>query len=90
MVVLVKGKGMRLLVDRVADGPGPNEVVVTVATADGRSEELIVDRRTLADTKIEVGYPISQRNGHFLVELPREAMSGLWRVWVDRDRIVER
>lgn len=81
---------MRLRVDRVADGPGPNEVVVTVATADGRCEELIVDRRTLADTEIEVGYPISQRNGQLLVELPREAMSGLWRVWVDRDRVVER
>lgn len=81
---------MRLRVDRVADGPGPNEVVVTVATVNGGCEELIVDKRTLADTEIEVGYPISQRNGHLLVELPREAMSGLWRVWVDRDRVVER
>jgi hypothetical protein len=65
-------------------------VVVTVATVNGGCEELIVDKRTLADTEIEVGYPISQRNGHLLVELPREAMSGIWRVWVDRDRVVER
>jgi len=80
---------MLLRVSQVAEGPGPSELVVEVSTANGRAEELIVDRRAISDSTIAVGHPISQRNGHLLVELPREAMSGLWRVWVDRDQVVE-
>jgi hypothetical protein len=81
---------MLLLVNRVADGPGPGEVLVTVRTANGRQEEVIVHERALSDQNLEIGHPISQQNGHLLVELPREAMSGLWRVWVDRDQVVAR
>ena len=80
---------MLLRVNRLAEGPGPSEVVVEVSTVDGRSEELIVDQRALSDLNIEVGHPSSQRNGYLLVELPREAMSGLWRVWVDREQVVD-
>lgn len=77
-------------VREIQEGPGPSEVVVEVPTADGRSEELIVDRRDLKDQNIEVGSPISKRNGHLLVELPREAMSGLWRVWIDTATVMEK
>lgn len=74
----------------IQEGPGPSEVVVEVPTADGRSEELIVDKRDVVDQSIEVGSSISKRNGHLLVELPREAMSGLWRVWIDASTVIEK
>jgi hypothetical protein len=80
-------KMMLLRVNCVGDGPGPSEVVVEVATAGGGLAEMIVDRRTLSDQKVEIGYPISQRDGQLLVELPRESVSGFWRVWVDNDQV---
>ncbi len=78
---------MFLKVKRLSEGPGPKEVVVEVATIDGGVEEMIVDQRALRDDSVEVGHPISAHNGHSLVELPREAMSGRWRVWVENSEI---
>jgi hypothetical protein len=63
-------------------------VLVEITTATGHTEEMIVDARSLDAEDIEVGQPISRRNGHTLVELPRETMSGRWRIWVDNSQVV--
>lgn len=71
----------------VGDGQHPSEVVVSVNTADGKQEELIVDRRSLEEGWLRVGYPIRSQAGNFLIELPRETMRGSWRVWVQKNEL---
>jgi hypothetical protein len=72
----------------VGDGLHPSEIVVAVKTID-RTENLVVDRRSLNNGAIEIGYPIRQQGRLYLVELPRETMSGSQRVWVDSAQILE-
>jgi hypothetical protein len=53
------------------------------------SEQLVVDVRSIDEHhSLDVGYPVGQHNGHFLVELPRETFKGAWRVWVGRGIIL--
>jgi len=79
---------LRVKVDRVREGQHPSEVVVSVATADGAREEVIVDIRSLRDDTLEVGYPVGRDRGRVLVELPRETLRGIWRVWVPAESLV--
>lgn len=75
---------MRLKLVDVIEGPGPEEMLVTIPTAEGRREEVVLDRSLVRDRTIEVA-KIGEREGRTLVELPRETMSGAWRVWIDPD-----
>ena len=79
---------MRLKVKRIDDGPGPNEVIIEVTTSEGASEQVVVHKLAL-DTSgmIEIGSPVQRRQDRFLVELPRESMSGAWRVWVPNEHV---
>ena len=79
---------MRVKIEEVGSGQHPSEKIVKVETIDG-PEELVVDRRSIQAHSLDVGYPVSQCNGHLLVELPRESLRGLWRVWVDKQIVVE-
>jgi hypothetical protein len=79
---------LRLKVETVCEGQHPSEVVVSVTTADGQSEQLVVDTRSLKDNTVEVGYAVGRDNDRFLVELPRETSRGLWRLWVPKDSLV--
>ncbi len=79
---------MRLKVEEVGEGLHPSEVVVAVKTFD-RTENLVVDRRSLNDGAVEIGYPIRQQDDLYLVELPRETMSGSQRVWVSSDDMLQ-
>jgi hypothetical protein len=79
----------RVRVREVGQGLHPSEVVVEVVTADGTSERLVVDRRSLRDDTLGVGYPLAKERDRLLIELPRETTEGLWRVWVGQDKIVE-
>lgn len=72
----------RVKVRTVGAGQHPSEAVVAVTTADGKQEELIVDRRSLEEGYLQVGYPLKIQAGQYLIELPRETMHGTWRVWV--------
>ena len=73
----------RLKVRTIGEGQHPSEAIVELTTAEGLTEELIVDKRAIEDDSVKIGYPISRRDGdQFLVELPRETLTGLWRVWV--------
>lgn len=74
---------MRVKVREVGKGLHSSEVVVEIKTATGK-ERLVIDERSIDDNDtISVGSPIERRDdGQLLVELPRETMSGAWRVWV--------
>jgi len=77
---------MRIKIQEIGKGLHPSEAVVQVDTVE-RPERLIVDRRSIENNTIEVGYPITKHNGYLLVELPRETIGGVWRVWITRDII---
>jgi hypothetical protein len=77
---------MRLRVDEVGAALHPNETVVSIPTPSG-DERLVVHKRALVDSTLDIGYPINEENDLYLIELPRETMSGLWRVWVERSRV---
>jgi hypothetical protein len=79
---------MRVKVDEVGKGLHPSEVVVQVQTVEGQPERLVVDRRSIVDGTVEVGYPVRRDNGYYLIELPRETIGGSWRVWVSKDILV--
>jgi len=80
---------MRLLVEEVGAGLHPNEAIVAVSLADGGKERLVVSRRSLARNSIPIGWPISEDRDLVLVELPRETQTGAWRVWVNKDQLIE-
>jgi hypothetical protein len=79
---------MRLKVKEEGGGIHPNEVVVSILTKDGL-ERLVVHRRSLEGGGLEIGYPILAENDQYLVELPRETMRGLWRVWVAKSSLIK-
>jgi hypothetical protein len=73
---------MRVRIKKVGRGSHPNEVMVSVATTEGE-ERLVVHHKSLKeDDTLDIGYPINQTGNNYLVELPRETLQGLWRVWV--------
>ncbi len=73
---------LRLKVIEGREGQHPSEVFVMVQTADGREEQFIADKRSIKNGTVSVGYPLAKDNNRLLVELPREALSGIWRLWV--------
>jgi hypothetical protein len=82
------GDFMRVKVQEIGAGLHPSEVVVRVRTTTG-VENLVVDRRSLSGGTLSVGAPIARRGDAWLIELPRETMSGAWRVWVRRNALTE-
>ena len=79
---------MRVKIQEVGSGQHPSEKVVKVETIEG-PEQLVVDKRSIDKQSLDVGFPVGQHNGHFLVELPRETFRGHWRVWVEKQIVVE-
>ena len=80
---------MRLRVTRLAEGPGPGEVVVEVTTMTGATEQVIVHVTGMVGDTIDVGYPLASSEEQRLIELPRESVSGKWRLWVPQSAMVE-
>jgi hypothetical protein len=60
-----------------------------ITTYVGATENLVVDRRSLKDGAVEIGCPIRKHGDFYLVEFPRETMSGSRRVWVHSDQMSE-
>lgn len=78
---------MKLKVRALGEGMHPSEVVVGVTTRSGL-ECLSVSRRALKDGSLDIGYPITVDQQLYLVELPRETQTGMWRVWVNEDQVI--
>ena len=78
----------RIAVEQVEDGLHPSELVATIRTADGKTEEVAVDR-TLVEGGRMKAYAVGAERDRVLVELPRETSSGLWRVWMAKSSVFE-
>lgn len=78
---------MRVKVQEIGAALHPSEVVVQVKTTTG-VENLVVDKRSLQTNSLSIGSPIARNKDTLLVELPRETMSGAWRVWVKESALI--
>lgn len=72
---------MRIKYNKRRDGPIASETVVTIPTVSGTEDVIVHESQVDADT-VEVGFIRRKEDGNFLIELPRETMSGRWRVTV--------
>ena len=77
-------------VEVLGEGQHPSEVMIAVKTADGGKENVIVDQRSIVDNTIEIGYPVGSDKERYLIELPRETLTGQWRLWVSRGDVHDR
>lgn len=71
---------MKVKIKGQSAGPAPSERVVVISTVGGTAE-VIVHKSQIEKGTMEVGV-IAREHGKVLIELPRETMSGRWRVWV--------
>ena len=79
---------MLIKCQRLMEGPGPSEAIVSIRTTKGE-EEVVVYTGLLINGYLEVGPQLSGQSDRVLVELPRESASGRWRVWVPTSEVVE-
>jgi len=78
---------MRVKCRQVNKDIGPSETLIEIETIRGRPEEVIVHNSSLSDDLVEV-YRIAQDERSVLVELPRESVSGNWRIWIPQQAVV--
>jgi hypothetical protein len=78
---------MRIKITGREEGPIPSEAVVTISTTSG-AEEVVVHTSQASSDSVEAGF-IGERGNEVLVELPRETLSGRWRVWVPKEEVTE-
>jgi hypothetical protein len=76
---------MRIRTEKQEAGSIPSEKVVAIRTIGG-TEEVIVHSSQVDANGVEVGL-VGQKGDDLLVELPRETLSGRWRVWVPRSAV---
>lgn len=68
-------------------GSIPTEAVVEIPTVGG-SEEVVVHTSQVSADSVEVGFiGRKEADGSVLIELPRESVSGRWRVWVPKSEV---
>ena len=77
---------LRVKISRREEGPIPSEAVVTIATVTGAEDVVVHTSQATADS-VEAGF-IGWEGNRVLVELPRETVSGRWRVWVPADALL--
>jgi hypothetical protein len=76
--------------DVLANGPGPSERVVGIVTTNGKEEVVLHASALDTHNRLEVGVlGYDEKSGQALVELPRESVSGRWRVWVPRSALIQ-
>jgi len=67
------------------------EVHVDIKLADDEFgpafESVVVDRRSIKEGCIDIGYPVGYRDDEVLVDLGRETDMGHHRVWVPRSEV---
>jgi hypothetical protein len=74
---------IRIRISHRENGPIPSETLVRIPTASGVDEEIIVHSSQASADSVEAGY-IGTEGDRVLIELPRETVSGRWRVWVPK------
>jgi len=79
---------MWVKVREVGRGLHSSEIVVEIHTVEG-AERLVVDKKSIQKGAIFVGWrALAEKKGQSLIELPRETMSGTWRVWIRNNDIL--
>lgn len=78
----------RIAVENVEEGLHPSELAVFLRTADGTVEEVAVDHQLVEENQLRA-YPVGQERNRVLVELPRETISGAWRIWMPRASVFD-
>ncbi len=79
---------MRVRIADVWPGRDFKEKIIMIETVEG-SEELAVDRWSVQEQSLDVGFPVDEQDGQFLIQLPRETFRGVWRVWVDQGIVLD-
>ena len=74
------------LLGSVENGLMPAEKIFRVENADGHIEEVPVSSRSITGNGL-LAYVIGRNEGLILVELPRESVSGRWRIWVKESSV---
>jgi hypothetical protein len=77
---------LRVRITHKEAGSIPSEAVVTIPTMTG-SEEVVVHTTQASSDSVEAEF-IGQKGDQILVELPRETVSGRWRIWVPKSALV--
>jgi subtilisin-like proprotein convertase family protein len=77
---------LRVKVKQIMEGPGPSEAIVSIKTEGNREEELVVQKSQIKDNTLHV-WPVGEKQGSVLVELPGESASGNWRLWIDNREV---
>lgn len=67
---------------KLEDGLMPAEKIARVESADGKHEEVFVSENNISAKGELIASEIGRRKGEVLIELPRESVSGRWRIWV--------
>jgi len=65
----------------IIKGVTPNTRIARVRAADGAYDEVVVSAKNLKGKRL-LAWEIGRRDDAVLVELPRESVSGRWRMWV--------
>jgi hypothetical protein len=73
---------------KVRKGPIPTERVAYIETVCGKTAEVIVSSSKAGLEDIEVT-EIRREPGRVLVELPQEATTGDWRLWVAPNQVFQ-
>jgi hypothetical protein len=82
-----KGRDMRVRFNNKVVGAIPSEAVVEIPTVGG-TEEVVVHTSQVNADSVEVGYiGTKPADGSVLIELPRESVSGRWRIWVPKSAV---
>jgi hypothetical protein len=71
---------VRVKFEKKSAGPVASEALVEIPTVTG-NVEVVVHTSQVDNEGVEAGW-IGKSGDKVLVELPRETMSGEWRVWV--------
>lgn len=77
----------KVKVSGVTDGLIASEKVVQLDTKSG-SEEVWVSADQVSEGAMDAAFIGADDKGNVLIELPREAMSGHRRVWIDKAQLV--
>jgi hypothetical protein len=71
---------------KIVEGLMPSEKIAIIQGADGNLEEVAVSMQNITGDRL-MAFIIGVHEGKVLVELPRETVSGRWRMWVNQSAI---